>query len=401
MEVARPAGRQPRSRTHTSRPALVYWRVVGVALSAILVLLGSAVGASSTISTHTGEPMSMTLPGILARIWAYSVEVFGGMFAFLIVIVALIWLETVVHELGHLVAGWLVGFRFVMVTVGKLKLRATGAGLRLQFTDKTDIQSGSALMVPTTLHNLRARWLVMTVGGMAGNLLLGCCFFGWMLADPGGMRGWLPFASGLSFVLGLLNLLPLKVNGFNSDGAYLQVLLRGGPKAERFCYLTMITGASRMGRRPRDWDRAWIDGILQPADGSLDEVLANHVAFYWAMDVGRVEWADAYMARSINLIGTVPPQLQPALYADAAFFRAYCFKDLAWARYFLEKVGTETVRRFRHMQLRATSAALMAEGKVEEAREVAREGLRESELQTSKGPGWELDYEWLQTLAAS
>jgi hypothetical protein len=156
-----------------------------------------------------------------------------------------------------------------------------------------------------------------------------------------------------------------------------------------------------MGQRPREWDPAWVEGILRPSDGSLEEVLANHVAFYWAMDVGQIERADRYLARSINLIEAVPPPLHPALYADAAFFRAYCFKDLAWARYFLEKAGTETIGRFRHMQLRATSAVLVAEGRVEEAREVARDGLRESALQTFKGPGWELDYEWLTSLAAT
>jgi hypothetical protein len=345
--------------------------------------------------------MSATLPAILDQMWASTAEVFGGMFVFFITIVLLIWLETIVHEVGHLVAGWLVGFRFVMITVSRLKLRATDKGLRLSLTDQADIQSGSALMVPTTLHNLRARWLIMTVGGMAGNLLLGGCFFVLMLFDPFGMWGLLPFATGLSVVLGLVNLLPLKVNGYKSDGAYMRILLGGGPRADRFCYLTMITGASRMGQRPRDWDRAWVEGIVRPADGTMDEALANHVAFYWAMDVGQVEWADKYMARCINLIESLPPQLQPALYADAAFLRAYCFKDLAWARYFLEKVGTETVRRFRHMQLRATSAVLMTEGRVEEAREIAREALRESDYRVGKGPGWELDHEWLTALAAS
>ncbi len=139
---------------------------------------------------------------------------------------------------------------------------------------------------------------------------------------------------------------------------------------------------------------------MQPADGTMDEALANHVAFYWAMDVGQVEWADRYMARCINLVEALPAQLQPALYADAAFLRAYCFKDLAWARYFLEKVGSETIQRFRHMQLRATSAVLMTEGRVEEARELARQALRDRESQAAKGPGWELDHEWLAALAS-
>lgn len=400
MDLARQAGGKARRNLFISRQALVYLRLGSVAVVALLTLFALAVGASEAISARTGEPMSATLRAILDQMWASTVEVFGGMFVFFIALMALIWLETIVHEMGHLVAGWLVGFRFVMITVSRLKLRSTDKGLRLSLTDKADVQSGSALMVPTTLDNLRARWLVMTAGGMAGNVLLGCGFFGWMVFDPQGMWGLLPFATGLSFVLGLINLLPLRVNGYNSDGAYMKVLLQGGPRADRFCYLTMISGASRMGRRPNQWDHAWIEGILRPADGTMDDALANHVAFYWAMDVGQVEWADRYMARCIELVGTLPPHLQPAFYADAAFLRAYCFKDLAWARYFLGKVGDETVRRFRHMQLRATSAVLRAEGRVDEARELAREALRDRESRATKGPGWELDHEWLSALAS-
>lgn len=401
MDLAQSAGKQPRSRTPEERQALAYRRVWVVGMSVVLIMLAGAVGAARSIAWQTGQEISATLPEMLHSMWISTVEVSGGLFAFFAAIMLLVWLETAVHEVGHLVGGWLVGFRFVMITVSRLKIRSTENGLRFGLTDKADVQSGSALMVPTTLHNLRSRWLVMILGGMAGNLLLGFFFFMWMLLDPSGMWGWLPFAAGLSFVLGIINLLPLKVNGYNSDGAYIQVLLQGGPKAERFCYLTMITGASRMGQRPRQWDRAWIEGILQPWDNSIDEALANHVAFYWALDVGQVAWADTYIGRAVNLIEAIPPALQPAIYADAAFFRAYYCKDLAWARYFLDKAGTGISGRFRHMYLRAQAAVLTLEGKADEARKVAQEGLQESELQASKGPGWELDYEWMRDLAGN
>src|SRR4028118_1901488 len=173
MEIAQQARGQTRQHRRNQGRTLLYVRLVSVTVVAVLVLLAMSVGASSAISGRTGEPMSVTLPAMLDRVWASTVEVFGGMFVFLVIVVLLIWLETIVHEVGHLVAGWLVGFRFVMMTVGRLKLRATDKGLRLSLIDEADIQSGSALMVPTTLHNLRVRWLVMTVGGMAGNLLLG------------------------------------------------------------------------------------------------------------------------------------------------------------------------------------------------------------------------------------
>src|SRR5216117_1822467 len=38
-------------------------------------------------------------------------------------------IEVVAHEMGHVLAGRLVGFRFVFCTIGPLKLTATGRGL--------------------------------------------------------------------------------------------------------------------------------------------------------------------------------------------------------------------------------------------------------------------------------
>lgn len=41
-------------------------------------------------------------------------------------------LLTTLHELGHLVAGWLVGYRFKSLRVGRIKVVATERGLHLQ-----------------------------------------------------------------------------------------------------------------------------------------------------------------------------------------------------------------------------------------------------------------------------
>jgi hypothetical protein len=44
-------------------------------------------------------------------------------------------IEVVAHEMGHVLAGRLVGFRFVFCTIGPLKLTATGRGLALGYSE--------------------------------------------------------------------------------------------------------------------------------------------------------------------------------------------------------------------------------------------------------------------------
>src|SRR5262245_21954437 len=49
-----------------------------------------------------------------------------------VVLVYLLWLPVVaVHEGGHLLAGWAVGFRFRVLTVGPLRIAREGGRLRL------------------------------------------------------------------------------------------------------------------------------------------------------------------------------------------------------------------------------------------------------------------------------
>ena len=60
------------------------------------------------------------------------------------------------HELGHLLAGWLVGFRFVFVTFGPLRIAREAGGLRMSLINTNLVQwQGRALLVPTEFGDFR------------------------------------------------------------------------------------------------------------------------------------------------------------------------------------------------------------------------------------------------------
>ncbi len=79
--------------------------------------------------------------------------------------------------------------------------------------------------------------------------------------------------------------------------------------------------------------------------------------------------------------------MQPVISADAAFYHAYYRNDPATARGYLERIGDMLSNRFRYMQMRAEASVLLSEGKVDEARARAREGLASMEAEHAYDPG--------------
>jgi hypothetical protein len=202
-----------------------------------------------------------------------------------------------------------------------------------------------------------------------------------------------------SLALGIANLLPVRTGSLPSDGARLKTLLTDGQRAERLCYVTIVVGASREGKRPREWDPGWIRRITALDDHTLDEAAACHVAYYWAVDTGNLDEAEEYLQKLAAEAGAMPEALRPLFLADAAFFDAYYRHDATTARRMLDE-GGEIRGKQRHMWLRAVAATLAAEGKPDESYRLAREGLQEITRNPPTGAGWELDREWMEALIA-
>jgi hypothetical protein len=149
------------------------------------------------------------------------------------------------------------------------------------------------------------------------------------------------------------------------------MLLKGGPAAERWCAILALVGASKNGLRPREWDAECVSRATAPADGSVDDAGATHIAFYWALDSGHIDRAEEMIRRTLAASNQGPAVMRPVVFADAAFFYAYYRRDAATARHFLNMAGDNIVRRYHYMQVRAEAATLLAEGRHQEAHAAA------------------------------
>ena len=100
------------------------------------------------------------------------------------VVYLLMLLDSVLHELGHLLCGLLSGYGFLSFRIGSLMLQRTREGLRFCRMSLAGT-AGQCLMSPPELKNGRIPCLLYNMGGVLMGLCTALCFFLLSLLGPG------------------------------------------------------------------------------------------------------------------------------------------------------------------------------------------------------------------------
>ncbi len=127
------------------------------------------------------------------------------------------------HEIGHLAAAWVVGFRFHEINVGPFTLneRADGSwGFRFYY--ERSLKAGGYLQaVPRTAKDLRMNWIFVVISGPAVSLFTAMAGFLILVSLPGtpyaDYWNWAAFVTAICTADCIANLLPLGL----TDGALL------------------------------------------------------------------------------------------------------------------------------------------------------------------------------------
>ncbi len=328
--------------------------LVGVGLGPILGFLGLDLGEADA------SPW-VVIPGLIASIFF--------VLAF--------------HELGHIIGGKLVGFRFTLFIVGPLKLYSTRDGVKLGLNRSLMLAGGLDGAAPTDSQNLVRRTMALVAGGPVASLLLAVSAFGLLFVVPPSIRVILSIVAVASLGIGVVTLIPNRIGGLVSNGAQLKMLSKGGTEAVRWCALGALGGASMAGERPRDWDEKMIQSSLSHRDNSFDDAGASSTAHYHALDLGRKDEAEALLGRALSA-DAIPEVMRSQVLFEAAFFQAYFRHDAGEAQSLLSETQPEKVLE-KHLPLRAEAAILLAEGENEGAKEKARKSLEA--LDGSFSPG--------------
>ena len=277
---------------------------------------------------------------------------------------------TLVHELGHAVAGIASGLRVARVQLGPIEIRDYGRPyVRLVWS----LQAG-VVLVPfdrsATLGTLRWGLIVSTAAGPLLGLVSGAV----ILALAGGVRFddslSVPQAVGqMSIVLGVLNLLPIRSGELLADGRRMFSLLLRNREAGQILAATLMLVEALSDRRPRDWDPA----LLAIMERSPDEIFARLCLYEAAIDRGEIETAGQHIDAAVALRSEKWTSADAILFTEAAYYAARHRADARAARALLGLADGGDVVDF--LRARAEAAVLCAEGRGLEGRQRAVAGL--------------------------
>jgi hypothetical protein len=295
------------------------------------------------------------------------------------------------HELGHVVGGWLGGGRFMLWVAGPFMVRRTPAGIRFAWNRSVNVGGGMALCAPLDPRHVTPRRVAMMVlGGPVASLLVALAAFAlaaWMkgvwagAAAPAALcQNLMVSIALLSFFIFLMTSVPAIIGGFKSDGRRVFDLIRGGPRSEQEAALLLLSTAGLGGTRPADYDPKLVQTAVSLGDGSLFDLYGHLTVYYFAADRG--DWAQAQTRLDRVAAGEekMAPYMRDVLRCEYAWLLAGRVPDVSVARAWLDSAGPldfEPATR-----LRAEAAVLLAEGKLQAAATRAREGLKALETRS-------------------
>lgn len=291
------------------------------------------------------------------------------------------YLSICLHEAGHLLAGRLVGFRFLLFVAGPLKISRANLGqaarVEIGLNLNPGLFGGLSASQPLDFQDLNRRFAWVAAGGPLASLGLGLLGLGgaaWLRES----QLYLAFICGMAALVSLgifcATLIPMQAAGYPTDGAQLLALRRGGEVGRLRALLIMLQASSTRGVRPRDLDEDLLAQAMACRSGSYLDVLPTIYAFYKALDAGQIPAAGAYLDAALSGSDLLPQGFRQALRLEAAYFTAFHRHEPITARRWLEDSRGNVAES--QTRLRAEAAVLLAEGERAQAMDRAALGLR-------------------------
>jgi hypothetical protein len=252
-----------------------------------------------------------------------------------ILLVSALTLTTIVHELGHLFAGWMVGFRFSAIHIGPFSLSLEHGKLKARIRREMLAlgATGATGMHVKTVRRLHRRLLIYVAGGPIANLLsipAAVLLVNHVFPNLG--ETWVGTLASqftvFSLLAGMVNLMPIR-SVLLSDGARIEMLLRSCDRSRRWLSIAALGNLYDNGIRAKDWKPTWLRSASSVPDASLDSFTGNWLVYASANDRKDAPVAAIHLERCLELSHMLPASIRDLVAQEAAFFTAW-FRDDAY-----------------------------------------------------------------------
>lgn len=318
-----------------------------------------------------------------------------------------LWVVIVIHELGHILAGFTQQFEFRFISAGPVMVEKELGRLRLKKNTNFNTFGGVALCLPIGQDKLRKRFAVFAAGGPLASLVFGCVLvlaffflsFDKSILSDYLMESFLLISCTLSFCIGLVTIIPMHSEGFTSDGGRILNLLRGGYAGEIESALLVAITQATSGIRPSLIDpHPLIEAVNFPIESPMKPYLHGFLYNHF-QDLGDLEKAGRYLDDYLGGIDYIPKGYQASVHLEKAWFEAFHHGNVAPGKEVLanEKFGVMVPK---SQVLRVEAAIAFVEGNRILASSKAKEAIKELPKLVDKGAAI-AEKEWLETIIQS
>jgi hypothetical protein len=291
-----------------------------------------------------------------------------------LVLVIAVFAAVLVHELGHMLVGWGVGFHFSSIQITYFRLGFVNGKLRFGFRRDLPLLGYAGIQIDR-VRRLRKRLFLFTAGGPAasiGSVVILAFLMNAFDLD----HSWIATPAGVyayvSLVLGMVSLVPMSARGFLSDGARLANLISFREKSRRWFCLAALANAHRIGRPAKTWNNSWTNAATAIRDGTVDEIAGCWIRYVSSSARKQLDVAAGYLERSLELASSRGGEVRDTLCMEAAIFQAWHRRDLDKATRWLDRVNQSRLPRL--SLVRGTIAMECARGNFEAANVSWEEG---------------------------
>lgn len=312
----------------------------------------------------------------------------------------LIWwmVAVLLHEVGHMLAGFSQRMGFLFLTVGPFRLRQSVSGLRFEWAGFGMGFGGLTAMMPNPNTELSRQLRVMIMGGPVASLLL--CAVGGIMALAGGSllaHGYMLLAVS-AFIFGI-TVLPLRIGPMQTDGAQFLALQQGSREVQVRHQVIALYGQSANGVRPRDWDAGTLADLASlQTDDKRQLAMIAWMRFHHALDARRLDDAESALTELLAHPEVFGGGYDQAVAAEGAFFHGRYKRNVEMAEHWLAKSQGGSVEPA--MRQLAKAAVAWAKGDFGQARSDAEAGLLKLTKGSSLGINHLIESELRSLLAA-
>lgn len=303
----------------------------------------------------------------------------GRIMSFLVMIILMyfaIFIQIVIHELGHLIFAFMTGYKFSSFRIMSLMLIKESGKIKLRHFSVAGT-GGQVLMAPPDMKEEKFPVVLYNLGGSILNTLTGLLFLfsHFKVLHMPRLSLFLMFLASSGIVLALLNGIPMRMGMMDNDGYNALTLTKNKESRRSFWLQLKINELLANGVRLKDMPDEWFE---IPSDEEMKNSMMAVIGVFACnrlMDNHKFDEADKLMTHFMNIESSIVALHKGILVCD----RIYCelvnenrknvVDDMLDAR---QKKLMKAMRKFPNVIRTEYAYALLAEKDLKKAQEIRK-----------------------------